>query len=107
MPSPSYEFLSLTDQLHVSNEKKYQSDGNCVHLQRKRVFFCAISVGKNCRNGSNTLLFTNKQRDQLHRLVAIIQSQDVFKIIEHILFPLQIVFFFTDYSSRFQIIVFA
>ena len=39
-------------------------------------------------------------------LVVMIESHDIFKIMDFILFPLQIIVFFTDYSSRFQIIVF-
>ena len=34
--------LPLTDQLHGSNyrnDEEYQSDGNCLHIQRKRFFF--------------------------------------------------------------------
>ena len=44
--SPSSEFRSLIDQLHGSkyrNDKKYRSDGNCIHLQRKRFFLHNIS----------------------------------------------------------------
>ena len=51
------EFLFLTDQLHCSNyrnDKKYRSDENCMHAQRKRSLFCTKFVGKNFRDGFNT-----------------------------------------------------
>ena len=38
---PSKEFRPLTVQLYDSNyhyDKKYQSDRNCVNVQRKRIF---------------------------------------------------------------------
>ena len=70
-----------------------------VRTFKESDFFLTISAWKNCRDGSNTLLYTDQQQDQIHRLVAMIKSQDIFKIIEYTLFP--------DYSSRFQIVVFA
>ena len=71
----------------------------------KAKFFCTISVGKNCRDGSNTLLLTDQQEYQILGIVVMIASHDIFKIMDFILFPLQIIVFFTDYSSRLQIIV--
>ena len=41
MPSTSWEFLSLTDQVYGSNyrnDKEYQSDGYWIFVQRKRNF---------------------------------------------------------------------
>ena len=78
----------------------------------KAKFFCTISVRKNCRDESNTLLLTDQQEYQIPGIVVMIESHDIFKIMDFILFPLQIIVFFTDYSfftdynSRFQIIVF-
>ena len=68
---------------------------------KKAKFFRTISVGMNRRNGSNTLLFTNQQLDQLLRLVFMIWSHDISKIVDFILFPLQILVYFRDYSSQF------
>ena len=82
-----------------------------VYTFKESDFFCTISVGKNCRDGSNTLLLTDQQEYQHLGLVVMIESQDIFKIMDFILIPLQIIVFFTeyssftDYSSRFQIIV--
>ena len=61
-------------------------------------------MGKNCRDGSNTLLLTGQQEYQFFGLVVMIESHDIFKIMDFILFPLQIIVFFTDYSFL-QIIV--
>ena len=36
-------------------------------------FFCTISVGKNCRDGSNTLLLTDQQEYQILGLVVMIE----------------------------------
>ena len=83
-----------------------------VYMFIESEFFCTISVGKNCRDGSNTLLLTDQQEYQILGLVVMIQSHDIFKIMDFILISLQIIVFlqnivfFTDYSSRFQIIVF-
>ena len=60
-------------------------------------FFCTISVGMNCRGGSNTFLFTEQQEHQLIRFVLMIWLHDISKIIDFILFPLQITVYFTDY----------
>ena len=62
-------------------------------------------MGKNCKDGSNTLLLTDQQEYQILGIVVMIESHDIFKIMDFILFPLQIIVFFTDYSSRLQIIV--
>ena len=70
---------------------------------KKAKFFCTISVGMSCRIGSNTLLFTNQQEDQLLRLVLMIWSHDILKIIDFILFPLQILVYFTDYSLFYRL----
>ena len=88
MPSTSSEFLSLRDQVFGSNyrnDKKCQSDGNCVHVRRKRFFLHNI-----CGN-------------ELLRLVLMIWSHDIFKIIDFILFPLQILVYFTDYSLFYRL----
>ena len=55
-------------------------------------------MGKNCRDGSNILLSTDQQEYQILGLDVMIESHDVFKIMDFILFPLQIIVFFTDYS---------
>ena len=65
---------------------------------KKAKFFCTISVGKNCRDGSNTLLSTDQQEYQILGLDVMIESHDVIKIMDFILFPLQIIVFYTDYS---------
>ena len=39
---------------------------------KKAKFFCTISVGENCRDGSNTLLLTGQQEYQLIGLVVMI-----------------------------------
>ena len=45
---------------------------SCHHILHQSIFFCKTSVGKKCRDGSNTLLFTDKQQDHLFRFVAMI-----------------------------------
>ena len=77
-----------------------------VYMFKESEFYFTISVGKNCKYGSNTLLLTDQREHQVLGLVVMIESHEIFKIMDFILFPLQIVVFFTDYSSRFQIIVF-
>ena len=57
----------------------------------KAKFFCTISVGKNCRDGSNTLLLTDQQEYQILGVVVMIASHDIFEIMDFILFPLQII----------------
>ena len=56
---------------------------------KKAIFFCTISVGMNCRDRSNTFLFTD-----LIRFVLMIWSHGISKIIDFILFPPQIIAFF-------------
>ena len=60
-------------------------------------------MGKNCRDGSNTLLLIGQQEYQTFGLVVMIESHDIFKIMDFILFPLQIIFFFTDYSFFYRL----
>ena len=69
-----------------------------VYMFEESDFFCTISVGMNCRDVSNTLLFTEQQEYQLLRLVFMIWSLDISKIIDFILFPLHILVYFTDNS---------
>ena len=40
-------------------------------------FFSIISVGMNCRDGSNTFLFTEQQKHQLIRFVLMIWLHDI------------------------------
>ena len=69
-----------------------------VYMFEESDFFCTISVGMNCRDESNTVLFTEQQEHQLLRLVFMIWSHDISKIIDFILFPLQILVYFTENS---------
>ena len=62
-------------------------------------FYCTISVGMNCRDGSDTFLFAEQQENQLIRLALMIWLHNISKIIDFILLPLQIIVYFTDYSS--------
>ena len=41
-----------------------------VYIFKESNFFCTISVGMNCWDGSNTLLFTNKQYNCFDNLIA-------------------------------------
>ena len=59
-----------------------------VYMFEESEFFCTISVGMNCRDGSNTLLFTEQRDDELLRLTLMIRSHDISKIIDFIPFPL-------------------
>ena len=43
-----------------------------VYMLEESDFFCTISVGKKCRDGSNTLLLTDQQEYQLIGLVVMI-----------------------------------
>ena len=95
-PTTSQEFLSLTDQVHASNyrnDKKCQSDGNCSHVRRKRFFLHFI-----CGNELQKWV----QHSALHQLLMI-WSHDVSKIVDFILFPLQILVYFTDYSRFYRL----
>ena len=71
---------------------------------KKAKFFFTMSAGMNLRDGSKN---TEQQEHRLLRLVLMIWSHDISKIIDFILFPkkikfiLQIIVYFTDYSSRF------
>ena len=69
---------------------------------KKAIFLCTISVGMNCRDGFNTLLFTEQQEHELLRFVLMIRSHDISKIIGIITHDS----FFTDYSFFSLIIVF-
>ena len=81
----------------VSNMMKNINQMGIVYTFKESFFFLTISVGMNCRDGSNTFLFTEQQEHQLLRLVLMIWSE----IIDFILFPVQIIVYFTDYSSGF------
>ena len=74
----------------------------CARSQ-KAIFFCIISVGMNCRDGSNTSLFTEQQEQQLIRFALMIWLHNISKIIDFILFPLQIIVYFTDYSLFYRL----
>ena len=52
----------------------------------------------NCKDGSKTLVFTEQQEHQLILFVLMIWLHDISKIIDFILFPLQIIVYFTDYK---------
>ena len=56
----------------------------------KANFFCTISVGKNCRDESNTLFLTDQQEYQIPGIVVMIESHDIFKIMDYS-FPLNAV----------------
>ena len=62
--------------------------------------------GKELQRWFQHFSLIDQQEHQILGIVVMIESHDVFKIMDFILFPLQIIVFFTDYSSRFQIIVF-
>ena len=66
-------------------------------------FFCTISMGMNCRDGSKTFLFTEQQEHQLVLFVLMIRSHDISKIIDFILLPPQIIVYFTDYSLFYRL----
>ena len=70
---------------------------------KESVFFCTISVGMNCRDGSNTFLFSELHEHQLIRFVLMIWLDDIPKIIDSILFPLEIIVYFTDNSLFYRL----
>ena len=69
---------------------------------KKAVFFCTISVGINCRDGSNTFLFTEQQDDQLIRFVLMIWS---FNFSYYRFYPISTTDFRIFYRFILQIIV--
>ena len=72
-----------------------------VNMFKEGKNFCTISVGKNCKDGFNALLFTVKRYDHLLLLVVMIYSHDIINVREYILFPQQVQVFFRDYISGF------
>ena len=66
-------------------------------------FFCIISVGMNCRDESNTFFITERQERLLIRFVLMIWLHDISKIVDFILFPPQIIVYFTDYSLFYRL----
>ena len=60
--------------------------------------FFLHNIWKDRRDGSNSVLFTDQKQDQLLLLVGTISLQDIFKIVERILFCRKYPISTTDYS---------
>ena len=54
-------------------------------------------------DGSNTLLLTDQQEYQILGIFVMIESHDILKIMDFILFPVQIIVFFTDCSFFYRL----
>ena len=54
-------------------------------------------------DGSNTLLLTDQQEYQILGIFVMIESHDILKIMDFILFPVQIIVFFIDYSFFYRL----
>ena len=93
--SSKHTRMKFVGMITIATIKKCQSDGNCVHVRRKRIFF-ARYLWEWTAEMVPTLSSSPSAETINFSFILMIWSHDISKIIDFILFPLQILVYFTD-----------
>ena len=74
-----------------------------VYMFNESEIFLHNICGKELQRWFQHFSLIDQQEYQILGIVVMIESHDVFKIMDFILFPLQIIVFFTDYSFFYRL----